>query len=141
MTHADAYFAMHSGEDASGEDGTWFDLHRETPPFEMSPGLTFRPAIATNLLMNLVTFEKNTVAPVHAHAEEQISYVLEGEMEFEVNGETHLLKPGMGVIIPPYAAHGARTYDTTCSELDIFHPPRRALLDAMNAQNLPGEES
>ena len=106
---------------------TWEGLD----PIEMVPGLTFQPVLAENLLVAFVRFVPNTVAPVHWHAEEQISFVLEGELEFEVGGEKRIVRRGEAVVIPPNVPHGARTYDTTCLEVDVFHPPRRGLLEAM----------
>ncbi len=131
MSQADTYFgAAPDGEQPAGV-GAWYDLNHDVPPFEMAPGLLFRPIIGTNLAVNLVTLEPYTVAPVHAHQEEQISYVLEGEFEFEINGEKRVLGPGMAAVIPPHTPHGARTHDKQCVELDIFYPPRRGLLDAL----------
>jgi quercetin dioxygenase-like cupin family protein len=128
MTDSDVYFGMSTTVEG---DGTWFHLAEEIEPFEMLPGLQFQPVCGEKLLLNLVTIQPNTVAPVHAHDEEQISYVLEGEFEFEVNGEKRLLRPGMGVLIPANVPHGARTYERGVVELDIFAPPRKALLAAM----------
>jgi quercetin dioxygenase-like cupin family protein len=82
-------------------------------------------------MVNFVRFEPNTVAPVHWHDEEQISIVVEGEFEFQVGNETRTLRPGDAVVIPPNVPHGARTYDNTCLEIDVFHPPRKGLLEAM----------
>jgi quercetin dioxygenase-like cupin family protein len=124
-----------SGETVNTTDsGSWFDLQHAIAPFEMAPGLRFRPAAEGNLMVNLVSFEPNVVAPVHAHSEQQAIYVIEGEVEYEVGGEIRTLRPGMAVIIPPHVPHGARTHDSSCLELDIFTPPRQGLLDAMKAQ-------
>lgn len=137
MTEADAYFgAPPSGEGAG--IGAWYDLNTGVPPFEMVPGLLFRPIVGTNLAVNLVTLEPYTVAPVHAHPEEQVTYVLEGEFEFEINGEKRVLTPGMAAVIPPNTPHGARTHDKQCVELDIFSPPRQGLLNAMKNREAQG---
>ncbi|MBV9281265.1 MAG: cupin domain-containing protein [Chloroflexi bacterium] len=115
-------------------EGTWIDSNTDVTPIELVPGLVFRPIIGDRLAASVVHFEPNVVAPVHAHVEEQISLVLEGELEFEVNGERRLLRPGMAVVIPPNTPHGARTHDSPCVEIDLFHPPRQGLLDAMRKQ-------
>ena len=132
MSDAAGYFALDPSARETSAKGTWFDLHGDVTPLELMPGLEFRPVIGTKLAINLVTFEPHTEAPVHAHDEEQISLVLEGECEFEVNGEKRTLRPGMAVVIPPNAPHGARTFDSRCVALDIFHPPRKMLLDALS---------
>jgi quercetin dioxygenase-like cupin family protein len=108
-------------------------MNADVVSFEMSPGLLFRPVIGQGLALNMVTFEPNTVAPVHAHSEEQVLLMLEGELEFEVSGEKRVLRPGQGVVVPPNTPHGARTFESPAVEVDIFHPPRQGLLDAIRA--------
>ena len=51
--------------------------------------------------------------------------------EFEVAGEKRIMRRGDAVVIPPNVPHGARTFDKPCVEVDVFHPPRRGLLEAM----------
>jgi len=140
MSDATSYFAMHPSALETGVPGIWVNTNEDVDPIEMVPGLMFRPIVGKDLAVNIVRFEPHTEAPVHAHPEEQITLVLEGEFEFEVNGEQRILKPGMSVVIPPNAPHGARTFDTTCVEIDVFHPPRKGLLDAMQAQQVRREE-
>jgi quercetin dioxygenase-like cupin family protein len=125
----DRYFAADASVQQAGSGAfvTWEQLD----PIEMVQGLAFQPLLAENLLVAFVRFAPNTVAPVHWHDEEQISFVLEGEFEFEVGGEKRIVRRGEAVVIPPNVPHGARTYDTTCLEVDVFHPPRRGLLEAM----------
>lgn len=130
---AAAYFATSTQSAEGSAQGTWIDINSDVRPIELVPGLVFRPLVGTGLAFNVVEFEPHTEAPLHSHEEEQITYVLEGEFEFEVSGEKHVLRPGMGVVIPPHAAHAARTFDTRCVEIDVFHPPRKGLLDAMRA--------
>jgi quercetin dioxygenase-like cupin family protein len=66
--------------------------------------------------------------------------VIEGELEFDLAGDLRIMGPGMAVVVPSGAPHGARTHDTSCFEVDIFHPPRRALLELTRppASTLPG---
>lgn len=123
------YFATNEGSQnaAEGNWTTWKDLD----PIEMVPGLTFQPVLGERLMVNFVSLEPHTVAPVHWHEEEQITFVIEGEFEFEVAGEKRMLRRGDSVVIPPNVPHGARTLASSCLEVDAFHPPRRGLLEAM----------
>ncbi len=100
-------------------------------PIEMVPGLRFQPVLGERVMANFVFFEPHTEAPLHWHEEEQITFVIDGELEFEVAGEKRTLRRGEAVVIPPNVPHAARTHDATCLEVDVFHPPRRGLLDAM----------
>jgi quercetin dioxygenase-like cupin family protein len=136
MSEAERYFAREESEQGPGE-GTWVAWD-ELEPFEMLPGLLFQPVLGERVMANFVRFEPHTEAPLHWHEEEQISFVLDGEFEFEVAGEKRLLRRGQAVVIPPNVPHAARTFDVPCLEVDVFHPPRRGLLEAMGLAG--GEE-
>src|SRR5437660_1505246 len=118
MPESTSYFSAHAPTQESTAPASWVDLNSDDAGFEMSPGLDFRPIHTENMTVNVVHFQPHTVAPVHSHQETQISLVVEGELEFEVNGEIRTLGPNMAVVIPPYASHGARTHDSTCVAVD-----------------------
>jgi quercetin dioxygenase-like cupin family protein len=129
MADSARYFAAKSDTQQQGE-GKWVKWDG-LDPLEISPGLTFQPILGDKVMANFVTLEPNTEAPLHWHDEEQISIVIDGEFEFEVAGEKRMMRRGDAVVIPPNVPHGARTFDSTCLEIDVFHPPRRGLLEAM----------
>ena len=130
MNHEAPYFESNP-ETGPVSDPTWFDVNSDVPSLELAPNLLSRPVIGRGMALSYVSFAPNTIAPVHSHSEEQIVLVLEGTCEFEVNGETRLLRPGMGIVIPPDVPHGARTYQSSCIEVDFFHPPRQALVERL----------
>jgi quercetin dioxygenase-like cupin family protein len=125
-----SYFADDEStqSDAGGEIVTWTAI----APIEMVPGLNFQPVLGDKLMVNFVSFAPHTEAPRHWHDEEQITFVIEGEFEFEVGDEKRTVRRGEAIVIPPNVPHAARTYDSTCLEVDVFHPPRQGVLDAMN---------
>jgi quercetin dioxygenase-like cupin family protein len=129
MSSGERYFVQDTTTQQQGE-GNW-TTWKELDPLQVVPGLNFQPVLGENVMVNFVRFEPNTVAPLHWHDEEQISFVIEGEFEFQVGDETRILRPGDAVVIPPNVPHGARTHDQTCLEVDVFHPPRKSLLEAM----------
>lgn len=126
---SDQYFGGDTSTQAAGKGNwvKWDDLE----PFEMVPGLTFQPVLGAGVMVNFVTFQPHTEAPVHWHDEEQVTYVMDGEFEFEVAGEVRTMRRGDAVVIPPNVPHGARTHDGPCLEIDVFHPPRQGVIDAM----------
>jgi quercetin dioxygenase-like cupin family protein len=103
-------------------------------PVEFVPGLEFRPVLGERTMANFVFFEPHTEAPVHTHEEEQIVIVLDGEFEFELDGEVRTMRPGDVAVVPPWVPHGARTQDSRCTEVDVFNPPRKTLLEHATAQ-------
>jgi quercetin dioxygenase-like cupin family protein len=109
----------------------------EVDAVEFVPGLEFRPVLGENMLANFVSFAPHTSAPMHTHVEEQIVVVLEGEMEFNLDGDVRVMRPGDVAVVPPWVPHGAATTESTCLEVDIFNPPRQSLL-AHTTGEVPG---
>lgn len=104
--------------------------------FRPLPGQRCRPILGENMLANVVYFEAHAEAPVHTHVEEQIVVVLEGEIDYEIDGKVRTLRRGDIAMIPPWSPHGGRTGDEPCVELEIFSPPREPLLDAARSERL-----
>ncbi len=136
MSLADQYFAKPGSGNPPTAKGHFVDLAKEVEPVVFVPGLEFRPALGEETMLNSVRFAPHTEAPMHSHDEEQITLVVEGELEFDLDGEVRLLRPGMVAVIPANVPHAARTGDVACHEYDVFNPPRQALL-ALRGQNLP----
>lgn len=61
--------------------------------------------------------------PEHAHAQEQILNIIEGEFELEIDGKTLTLYSGAVVVIPSNVAHAGKAI-SHCKLIDIFHPVR-----------------
>jgi quercetin dioxygenase-like cupin family protein len=131
MSNEQQHFSL-EGASTPTADGRFVDVS-QIDGVEFVPGLTFQPVLGERSLVNFVSFEKNTEAPVHVHEEEQIVIVLDGEFDFEIDGEIRHLAKGDVAVIPPWVPHGARTENTTCLEVDVFTPPRKTLLDAARA--------
>ena len=127
---ADSQYFDQAGEpsDAPGR----FVTVGELDALALVPGLEFRPIATDSVMANFVTFEPDAPAPTHHHAEQQIAIVLEGELRFTVGGEHRVMGPGDCVVIPPNVPHGGESGPEGCRVLDVFSPPRAAILAAMN---------
>ncbi|MBC8103063.1 MAG: cupin domain-containing protein [Cytophagales bacterium] len=70
-------------------------------------------------------FTRGTVLASHRHENEQFSLVLEGTMEFQIEGRDAPLiaQAGEIVCLRPQVLHGARAV-TNAVVLDVFSPPR-----------------
>ncbi|WP_420582772.1 cupin domain-containing protein [Reichenbachiella sp.] len=66
---------------------------------------------------------KGAVLPEHSHVHEQVTSILEGELEMTVNGETKIMKAGHVATIPSNTPHSARAL-TDCKAVDVFNPVR-----------------
>jgi quercetin dioxygenase-like cupin family protein len=118
-----------SGErsDAPGRFVHVDDLDALSP----GPGLEFRPLTTDSVMTNFVSFEPNTLTPIHHHAEQQIAIVLAGQLTLTVGGETKVMRAGDCAVIPPHVPHGGDSGPEGCTVLDVFTPPRAAILGLM----------
>jgi quercetin dioxygenase-like cupin family protein len=133
MTASDAtHFNTHA-EGSPSAPGRYVDVNA-IESVEFVPGLGFQPVLGERSMVNFVTFAEHTEAPHHVHAEEQIVIVLDGEFEFDIDGDTRTMRRGDVAVIPAWVPHGAHTNSTTCFEVDVFTPPRTTLLDHARAQ-------
>lgn len=87
------------------------------------PGVQSAMEHSVQSTFGCVTLHAGVTAPIHSHPHEQWTYVLEGEMEFTLDGETQLLLPGMSAFIPSNILHGAVAV-TACKVIDVFTPAR-----------------
>ena len=126
---AGSYFAVDASLRPAGK-GAYVEIER-LPTVEFVDGLVFRPVVGEGLMVNFVRYRPHTEAPTHTHEEEQVTFVLDGEFDFDLDGEVRTMRPGMAVHVPPGVPHGARTRDSTCHEVDVFAPPRRVLVEAL----------
>ncbi|MFB0535296.1 MAG: cupin domain-containing protein [Anaerolineae bacterium] len=93
-------------------------------PVEVVPGLWRRTlSYGQQLMVVQVTLEEGVVVPVHRHPHEQITYVIEGRLSVELEGQTHVLGAGDSLLLPGDAEHGARAIERTLV-IDTFSPPR-----------------
>lgn len=79
------------------------------------------------LMMMEVRFEAGAEGYLHSHPHEQMSYCLQGAIEFTIDGEKRIVRAGETVIIPSGAVHGVKALEPSAL-LDAFTPIREDLL-------------
>lgn len=101
------------------------NLHRlaDSEPTEVLPGVKLQLVHGENLTTGYWELEVSAKLDGHSHPHEQIQSLIEGEMEFTVEGETTLLKAGDVLVIPPNAHHSAKVL-RKCRIVDVWHPAR-----------------
>jgi quercetin dioxygenase-like cupin family protein len=70
-----------------------------------------------------VFISKGGVVPTHQHESEQITYILEGALQFELEGREVVVRKGEVLHIPSNVPHRAVALEDTV-DLDIFSPIR-----------------
>jgi quercetin dioxygenase-like cupin family protein len=101
-------------------------------PLKMAEGITGLPLGLDKVMVNIVDLDEGAIVPLHKHPEEQVTLILKGALEFELEGESFVLHTGEGVLIPANAEHWARAAKPTLA-YDCFSPPRKDYLEKVKA--------
>jgi quercetin dioxygenase-like cupin family protein len=99
------------------------ELLKNIAPKELAPGLTGYYAHGTNMTLGLVEIKAGSNLPEHKHVHEQITYILEGQLDMNIGGEACTLTAGMYHVIPSNMLHSAIA-KTDCKVMDVFNPVR-----------------
>ena len=101
---------------------TWAELPETPLPAEV--GTILRQFVGgEQMTIARITFAAGSSLPAHRHENEQFTLVLEGTMEFTVEGETIIVEAGQTIHLKSNEFHGAKSL-TEATLLDVFAPPR-----------------
>jgi quercetin dioxygenase-like cupin family protein len=103
-------------------DSCYFSLE-DLAVKEIAPGFYSKLIHTANNTINFLEVKAGSAIPLHQHVHEQSSFVLAGEFEMTVQGETRVLTPGVYCLIPSMVMHGGRAI-TDSKLIDIFSPVR-----------------
>ncbi|MGB2814661.1 MAG: cupin domain-containing protein [Dehalococcoidales bacterium] len=73
-------------------------------------------------MVTRVSIESDRDFGIAVHPYEQLSILLEGEIEFQIGEEVRTLRKGDGVVIPPNTMHRAKTFSAPAVLLECFGP-------------------
>jgi quercetin dioxygenase-like cupin family protein len=107
----------------------------ELPAEQLKGGLTRRLITGERMMIAHVHFKKGDDVPRHSHENEQITYILEGALQFWLgaNGEHEVIvRAGEVLVIPSNLPHRALALEDTL-DVDIFNPPRQDWLTGTDA--------
>jgi quercetin dioxygenase-like cupin family protein len=96
----------------------------ETVRTEVMNAKIWRKVISGERAMVAQVFiAKGAVVPAHQHESEQLTYILEGALEFDLEGRRVVVRKGEVLHIPSNVPHRAVALEDTL-DLDIFSPIR-----------------
>jgi len=98
----------------------------ELPAEQLKGGLTRRLITSERMMIAHVHFKKGDDVPRHSHENEQITYILEGALQFWLGadgGREVTVRAGEVLVIPSNLPHRALALEDTL-DVDIFNPPR-----------------
>ena len=92
---------------------------------EPRPGVKGKTIKGEKASISYFEMQPGTASPLHDHDNEQINYVLEGEIEFTSGDRVEVLKAGQVVVFAPWETHLVRNVGTTMAKnLGVLSPPR-----------------
>jgi quercetin dioxygenase-like cupin family protein len=111
----------------------------DSVPMEVMSDLISRKIITGEKAMIAQVFvKKGGVVPEHHHESEQLSYVLQGALKFELEGREVIVRAGEVLLIPSNVPHRAVSIEDSLS-LDVFSPIRQDWLAKDDAYLRRGE--
>src|SRR5215475_14495642 len=116
------------------EHYTWEEMDKEV----LSPTIARKIVTGEKAMVAQVFLAKGAVVPEHHHESEQITYILEGALKFEIGGKEIVVAKGQVLRIPSFVPHRAVALEDTL-DLDIFSPIRQDWLAKDDAYLRRGE--
>lgn len=97
---------------------------QDAQPVEMLPGIT-RRRLGESADAQIIEVRANagSVIPLHSHPNQQDGYLVSGEIEFTIDGETTLCRAGDSWALPGDVPHSA-IFLTDAIVIECFSPPR-----------------
>jgi quercetin dioxygenase-like cupin family protein len=102
----------------------WKDVQRE----RLNPHIDREMVVGDKIMLARVLMKKGAHVPLHHHHNEQVTYILEGVLKFNVGGKEIIVHAGEVLCIPPNMPHEAWAEEDTV-DLDVFNPPREDWLN------------
>src|SRR3954447_8739158 len=105
-------------------------LHRwdEIALEKVTEMLSRKIVVGAREMLVQIYVKRGCLVPMHAHESEQMTYVLQGALKFQIGGEEITVREGEVLRIPSGVEHQAEALEDTF-ELDVFSPIRQDWLD------------
>ena len=99
---------------------------RALPCQEPLPGWEGRYFHSQSMTFGCYAVKAGAAIHAHDHPNEEVWYVIEGELEVRIGDETRVAGPGCVVLVPPDTVHSVRAR-TDARAIVVDHPRRRAI--------------
>ncbi len=96
---------------------------KSIPTKELVTGITGYYAHGENLTFGFVELKAGSIIPLHQHSQEQITYIIEGQLDMVIGETACSLRAGMYHVIASDEPHSAIA-KTDCKVIDAFSPVR-----------------
>jgi quercetin dioxygenase-like cupin family protein len=108
------------------------------PLEQMSDVISRRIFYGEKAMLTQVYIKKDGVVPLHHHESEQITWIVEGALKFELQGREIVVRKGEVLMIPSNVPHRAVALEDTI-DIDVFAPLRYDWIDKDDSYLRRGE--
>ncbi len=98
---------------------SWDSVKKE----DLNPKMWRKVVHGDKAMMAQIFLARGAVVPRHQHESEQLSYVLEGALKFEIEGKEIVVHKDEILVIPSNVPHSAVALEDTF-DIDVFCPIR-----------------
>jgi quercetin dioxygenase-like cupin family protein len=103
---------------------------------ETAPGIHIKTiASGERVLMSKFSLDAGTELPLHSHPNEQIGYLLSGNIVLHIGDKSREIKPGDSWCVPSGTPHRADILEDSLA-LEIFSPVREDYLEYVNLEDV-----
>ena len=113
---------------ATSRHHRWADIASE----QMNALTTRQYVVGTNTMLARLVLKKGAHVTLHQHMNEQMSHVVEGALNFMIEGTEVTVRAGEVLCIPPHVPHEVVALEDSVA-MDIFNPPRQDWIDGDDA--------
>jgi len=106
------------------EYGKYIIRYADVPTIELAPGIKAHIISGERITLSFASAEPNAPLPPHRHENEQMLIVLEGAIDFVIEGKQYHVEKGDVIALPSNTEHGAYFTEKGARVIDVFSPPR-----------------
>lgn len=106
----------------------WTDID----PEQLTPLITRQYIVGSNIMLARLVLKKGARVPLHHHYHEQVSHIVEGTLNFLLEGREVTVHAGEILCIPPHVPHEVIALEDSVA-LDTFNPPREDWINGDDA--------
>jgi quercetin dioxygenase-like cupin family protein len=112
----------------------------EIVPEQITPAVSRRYITAERVTIARFELKRGGIVPLHAHDNEQVSFILDGALRFKIDGREIVVRGGELIQIPGNVPHEVEVLEDTLA-LDVFSPVRRDWIEKTDTYFTQGLEA
>lgn len=110
---------------SQGEYRKYIIRYADVPAIELVSGIKAHIISGERITLSFASAEPNASLPPHRHENEQMLMVLEGAIDFVIEGKQYHVEKGDVIVLPSNTEHGAYFTEKGARVIDVFSPPRQ----------------